>query len=952
MTMEFRVLGSLEVVHDGERLPLGGSREQRVLAALVLDAGQMVPVARIVDVLWDDDPPATAAKQARNAVSKLRRMLAAASASDFVVTDGSGYRLVITPDAVDARKFEAMVTRGRLAASQGRTREAAGLLRSALDLWRGPALAGMRGQVIEAAAVAWEERRLTALETYLDYELTLGRHQEILGELAGLAAGHPFREKLAGQHMLALYRCGRQADALVRYRATQTLLAAEMGIEPGPELQRLHQQIRAADPALAAPVADGGAGQPGAGPRPQPAVPRQLPGATAHFVGREAELAALNCALEQASTVGGTVTISAVGGTAGVGKTTLAVHWAHQAADHFPDGQLYVNLRGFGPGGMLTTPQEALRGFLDAFGVPARRIPVTQDARAALFRGLLAGRQVLIVLDNARDAEQVRPLLPASPGCVVVVTSRSRLTSLVAAEGARPLTVDMFTAGEARTLLASRLGPGRVAAEPQAVQDIITACAGLPLALSVVAARAAENPRFPLAALAAQLRDTLTTGLSGFGGGDARTDLRAMFSWSCRQLSPSASRLFRLIGLHPGPDVTAPAAASLADLTPGVVRPLLAELADAHLLTEHSPGRFACHDLLRAYAIELADSAEAEDERQAATGRMLDHYLHTSHTASLLISPRPLLGPLIVAPPHAGTLPERLADHAAAWAWFEAEHQVLLAAIELAASTGWPAHASQLPATLTAYLHRKGRWHDWAAAQQTALRAARKQGNRAAEARARAGIGRACVWLGNYQEARAQLQEAETLFAGLGDQSGQAAIHIRFGWMHDRENRPADALRHARQALTLFRAVGNRDGQATALHNIGWYHALLGDHQQALDCCEQALAAFIELGDRRGTSYALASIGRACHNLGRHQEAITRYQQALALARELADRYGEAIACDHLGDSYHAVGQAAASRAAWQNALDIYCELGFSGTSHIRSKLEEQASQAATHDPE
>jgi NB-ARC domain len=423
-------------------------------------------------------------------------------------------------------------------------------------------------------------------------------------------------------------------------------------------------------------------------------APRQLPPAVRHFAGRKAELAALAGQLLEAAD---TVVISAVGGTAGVGKTALAVYFAHQVADHFPDGQLYVNLRGFDPTGLPVAPAEAIRGFLDAFGVPAERLPVAVEAQAALYRSVLAGRRVLVVLDNARDAEHVRPLLPGSPGCMVLVTSRNQLTSLIAADGARPVDLDLLTIAEARQLLACRLGADRVAAEAPAVEEIITCCARLPLVLSIVAARAATHPQFPLASLADELRGARGS-LHAFPAGDAAADPRAVFSWSYQQLSPQAARLFRLLGLHPGPDISTHAAASLAASPTGQARAWLCELTRAHLVTERSPGRFAFHDLLRAYAVEQACAHDTEDEQKAAISRVLDHYLYTAGTASFLLHRRTRA--LTLPPPPPEVLPEEPPDFAAGWAWLDTEYPVLLAAIEQAAAIGRDARVWQLAWTL------------------------------------------------------------------------------------------------------------------------------------------------------------------------------------------------------------------------------------------------------------
>ena len=690
---------------------------------------------------------------------------------------------------------------------------------------------------------------------------------------------------------------------------------------------------------------------------PMAAVPRQLPAGAAGFAGRAAELEMLTGLLEQAADASAAVVISAIGGTAGIGKTAVAVHWAHQVAGRFPDGQLYVNLRGFDPAGPPMTPAEAVRGFLDAFEVPPERIPVSLDAQTALYRSLLAGRRALIVLDDARDAAQVRPLLPGTPGPMVVVTSRNQLTSLLTTDGAHPVTLDVLPLADARELLARRLGPARVAAEPDAAEQIIASCARLPLALAIVAARAATHPRFPLSALAGDLRDAHGR-LEALTGGDPATDVRAVFSWSYRQLATPAARLFRLLGLHPGPDTSAPAAASLASLPLHQVRPSLAELARSHLLAEHTPGRYGFHDLLRAYAAELTLTHDPGAERRAAVHRLLDHYLHTAHTAAILLHPR--FQPPTPVPPQPGAAAQELADHSAAWEWLDAEHPVLLAAIQLAASGGHHSHAWQLPAMLVDFFQRRGQWHDWAATQHTAIASAQLSADRRGQAWSHRGLGFALRWLGQPGEAHAHLQQALRLFQELGDQAGQAETHTDLGALLEHQGRPKDALAHAEQTLSLSRAVGYRDGEARALNNLGWYHALLEDPGPALLYCEQALTLQRELGDRRGEAHTLDSIGYAHHLLGRHQRAITHLQQALALKREIGDRHGQATALTHLGDAHHATGDIAAARDAWQQALDILDHLdilgpgmgaGFPTPDEIRTKLRQSDTPGSDAQP-
>jgi tetratricopeptide (TPR) repeat protein len=662
-------------------------------------------------------------------------------------------------------------------------------------------------------------------------------------------------------------------------------------------------------------------------------VPRQLPGAIASFAGRTGELEELTAMLDRDMAAGGTVVISAIDGTAGIGKTAVALHWAHRVADRFPDGQLYVNLRGFDPAGSPMAPAEAVRGFLDALEVPAERIPISLEAQAALYRSLVSGRRILVVLDNARDVGQVRPLLPGSPGCLVVVTSRNHLTSLITVEGARPLTLDLLPVEEAAELLARRLGSGRLAAEQQAVEEIIALCAQLPLALSIVAARAAAHQRFPLAALAAELRDS-RGGLDGFTDDDLTTDPRAVFSWSYQRLRTPAARLFRLLALHPGPDIATPAAASLAALPAHEVRNLLAELSRSHLLEEHIPGRFAFHDLLRAYAAELVRAHESDAERRATVHRILDHYLHSMHAANLFLHPR--MAPEIAPHRRPGVTPQEFKDSEKAWAWFDTEYPVLLAVTRLACATGWDTYAWQLPLLLEDYFDRRVHRYDCVAAQRAALAAALRQKDHNGEAHAHYALGRASHWFGLFDEARTHLLQALNLFEELGDEARQVNTNVDLGHILEHQDRPAEALPYAQRALALSRATNNPD-KGRALYYVGWYHGQLGDHQQMLTCCQQALAQNQKSGNRRGEGYSLNGIGYAHHHLGHYEQAIAYYQQALDLRSELADdSYSQAVSYNYLGDAYHAVGNTDAARHAWKNAMDVLDSLGHADVGHVR----------------
>jgi tetratricopeptide (TPR) repeat protein/transcriptional regulator with XRE-family HTH domain len=667
------------------------------------------------------------------------------------------------------------------------------------------------------------------------------------------------------------------------------------------------------------------------------AVPHQLPGVTAHFAGRADELAVLNSLLgDSADPRPGTVVISAIGGMAGVGKTALVLYWAHQVARRFSHGQLYVNLRGFDPSGVPVTPAEAIRGFLGALGVPPDQVPQDLAAQASLYRSLLAGRKVLIVLDNARDEQQVRPLLPGSYGCSVIVTSRHELMGLAVADGARLLTLDVLSHTEAREMLTVRLGSERIAAEPDAVDQIVSLCARLPLALAITAARAAARPNLPLAALVGELRQ-VPGRLDALDTADPAASVRAVFSWSARQLGPEAARMFGLLGLHPGPDITAPAAASLAGITLPAAGRELRELSAVNLLSEHLPGRYTCHDLLRSYAAEQAPAADGELGR-AAIGRVLDHYLHTAHAAALLLSPsrRPISLPVAGA----GVTPEQLPDHQEAMAWFEAEHQVLLALVTLAAGTGFDVHAWQLPSAMADFLYRRGHWHESAAVQRIALAAATRLDDTPARAMVRRALGLACTWLTDYDQARAHLTESLALYQHLGDRDGQARVHQSLRWVAEREARYAEALGHAEQALALFRATDDQAKQAEALNAVGWCHALSGDARQARTFCQQALALNQESGDRRHEALILDSLGYTEHQLGNFAEATACFERAFSLFREFGDRFYQAEILTHLGDTHYAADEQDAARSAWLQALDILDDLHHPDAGHIRAKLD------------
>jgi DNA-binding SARP family transcriptional activator/tetratricopeptide (TPR) repeat protein len=932
--MEFCLLGPLAVRRGDTPVPVQAGKQRAVLAALLLNANRVVAVEQLAETLWGTAPPPSARLTVQNYVVRLRKALADEGRSR-ITTQPPGYVISVAAGELDITRFEVLLGAARQAAKDGSWDDAAAQARAAVALWRGEPLADVESELLaEREVPRLADLRLQALETRIEADLRLGRHGELTGELRRLACAHPLREHLHALLMLALYRDSRQAEALAAYQQARDVLVEELGAEPGPELQQLHQQILDADPALVhtEPAALGG--EPTAAAWP---APWQLPAAVPHFTGRTAELAALTQILDDAGAgAPGTVVISAIGGTAGVGKTALALHWAHQVAARFGDGQLYVNLRGFHPSGTPVTAAAAIRGFLDILGVPPERIPASPEAQAGLYRSLLSGKRMLILLDNARDEQQARPLLPASPGSLVLVTSRSQLSGLAAADGARLISLDVLSHGEAVQMLTARLGRDRATAEPAAVDRIAGLCAWLPLALAVAAARAGARPGFPLGAVAAELADSAGR-LDALDAGDPGSSVRAVLSWSTRQLTPDAARMFRLLGLHPGPDITVPAAASLAGTSEPEARRMLGELTRGCLIGEHLPGRYAFHDLLRAYAAEQAHHTDSDTDRRQATGRVLDHYLHTAAGAVRLLNPS--LEPVVLALPGPGAAAGQPADHRRAMAWFQAEHQVLLAAVTLAAGSGFDTHAWQLPWAMEPFLRARGHYQEGAAIQRTALAAATRLGDAAAQAISGRLLANACTNLGDYDQALGHFASSLTLYQRLGSRFGEAKMQMSLAVLAERQGRYPDALGHAEQELRLYQAIGDKTSEAGALNNVGWGHCLLGDYQQARAFCRQALTLCAEIGHRSDEGIAWHNLGYAEHHLGNLAEAATCYQHALNLAREAGDRLTEAEALTHLGDNRHAADELAKAQEAWQQALAIFEDLQHPDAGQVRAKL-------------
>jgi tetratricopeptide (TPR) repeat protein len=664
-----------------------------------------------------------------------------------------------------------------------------------------------------------------------------------------------------------------------------------------------------------------------------PAAPAQLPPAAPGFAGRATALGALDALLRACDEPGGTIAV--VSGMAGVGKTALALHWAHQVADRFPDGQLYVNLRAFDPTGEPVAPAEALRDLLDALQVPPDRVPSSLGAQTGLYRSLLGDRRMLILLDNARDTEQVRPLLPGTDGCLVIVTSRDRLTSLVAIEGAQPLPLDVLSLGEARELLALRIGTARAAADPGAVDEIIDRCGRLPLALAVVAARAGTQPRVPLTVLARGMRRAGDVLDSLDEPGDP-ADLRTLFSWSYRDLDADAARVFRLLGLHPGPEVSTAAAARLADVTGPRAHTLLSRLTRVHLIFELTPGRYGLHDLLHAYAAELAVAEESADGRRAATRRLLDHYVHTAYAAARRLSPH---RPMSVPDPGPRPDGEGVDDPAAALAWFRAEFPVLRGLAEHTAAAGLPLHTWRLAWGLRDFLHRQGHWHHMVAVHRSALNAARQLRDRALAAYALRNLGTALTRLGRFEEAADHHAEALGLSTALADHVGMANAELCLIELAEARQQYDIALVHARRALGHYRSAGDKPGEAHALNGLAWASLHLGRFDAAIRYGRQALAFCERTENPLGAAHVIANLGHAHRGLGKLPEAIDLLHRALPLSVEVGDRYLEAEVLTAIGDVHHAAGDPDQARPAWGRAREILRNLGHAKAEELRARL-------------
>ncbi|CAM5719067.1 Tetratricopeptide repeat protein OS=Streptomyces alboniger OX=132473 GN=CP975_01055 PE=3 SV=1 [Streptomyces alboniger] len=896
---------------------------------------------------------------------------------EVLVTEPLGYALRVPPESRDTVRFETALAQAHRFMEQGRPDRVVEETRRALEMWRGTAFADAAHHVFAAHETArLEELRQTTREIRTTALLLQGRITEALDAARELTTEHPLRETGWALLLRALYLAGRHPEALQSYNDLRRQLADELGLEPGPPLRALHQGIlhhdlpplhsadepnrfgaasvhgvspgRGRDPigpsasgvpdrgevtALAGPADDepgDAADRPGA--RREPAAvdqgtaspvlarPAQLPRSLPVFAGRAAEGAWLSAVSGAPGRPGPSAAPAIViSGTPGVGKTTFAVHHAHRIASSFPDGQLFVNLCGFHPHAPAVEPGNALHGFLTALGVPAQRIPEDTPGRSTLFRSLLADRQVLLVLDNARDEQQVRPLLPAGARCLTLITSRNQLPGLIATDGAKPLTLPLPSQTEAHQALEQRLGPERLAAEPTATADIIRLCGRLPLAMAVVAARAELDPSFPLHAIVDDLRHT-HGGLDAFTGFDTTTDVRTVFSWSYQALDEHTARLFRLLALHPGPHITAPAAASLAGLPLPQARRALAGLLSSCLVEQPLPGRYSVHDLLRGYATELGHAHDTTRERHQATIRALDHYMFTAHEANELLK-QDTSPDLDLGAPDPGVTPEHFTTVKQATQWLTAEHRVLTSLLHTAVSRRLDRHTTGLAWSLKEYLNRQEFWPEAITALTPALEVARRQNNLLEEGRCLRHLGGIHGYLGHQEQALHHLRRATTIFEELDAVGEQARAHYVTACALFLFGRIQEAVAFSERGLELSRETGEELWLAECLLELAWFHSNLGNLEKSLLYSEEGIALFQRLDAPWQLAQGWDILGHNLRSLGRYKESLATYQRATRAFEDLGDHRNAIGTLMRLGDTRLAQGDRAGARADWAHAL-------------------------------
>ncbi|WP_326650661.1 MULTISPECIES: BTAD domain-containing putative transcriptional regulator [unclassified Streptomyces] len=953
--LRFSVLGPVRAWRGGEALPSGSPQQRALLAALLLRDGRTATASELIDAIWGEDPPSQALAAVRTYASRLRKVLSA----DALVSESGGYAIRVRRDALDLATAQELAVEAEKARAAGDRGQARALVNKSLGLWDGEPLANVPGPYAENQRARLEEWRLQLLETRLDLCLEVGAHAEAVSELTALTAAHPLRERLRELLMLALYRSGRQAEALAVYADTRRLLAEELGVDPRPELSRLQQRILQADVELARPSEE-------PAPAPQITRPAQLPATVPDFTGRASFVRELGDQLATAE--GSVMAVSALAGIGGVGKTTLAVHVAHEARPHFPDGQLYVDLQG--AGNRSADPETVLGAFLRALGTADSAIPDSLDERAALYRSTLDGLRVLVLLDNARDAAQIRPLLPGTPGCAALVTSRVRMVDLA---GAHLVDLDVMSPEEALQLFTKIVGEERVTSEREAALDVVAACGFLPLAIRIAASRLAARRTWTVSVLAAKLADERRR-LDELQAGDLA--VKATFELGYGQLEPAQARAFRLLGLADGPDVSLAAAAAVLNLPPQVTEDLLEALVDTSLLESAAPGRYRYHDLVRLYARACAErDEEPPAERESALTRLLDFYLSTAARVFAIERPGDRLVDHLARTEYEGLV---FTDGHDAQDWLYAEANCLLASARQASSGKRLRLAVDLLWAAQDLAESGANSKLYESVALSARDAARATGDVRTEARARTSLTNVHMVAGRYDEADEEAKRAAVLAKSAEDPAPVYWSDNDRGIIAFNQGRHAEAEEHLRRATEGSRADDNRPGEASALCNLSRVQLSMGRTSQAITLAEQGVDIYDRIGHTLRLANARYALGVALTHAGRHTEALDQLLEALERFETNRQRLWEgtthfriaqahltarrpAQAAQHaeqalasgciggdrtranvlitLGRALESLGQADRARACWREALSLHEQSGAAEAEEVRGLL-------------
>ncbi|WP_406392973.1 AfsR/SARP family transcriptional regulator [Streptomyces sp. NBC_00887] len=956
--LRFAVLGPVRAWSDGEALASGSPQQRALLVALLLRDGRTATAAELIDALWGDDPPSQALAAVRTYASRLRKILG----QDTLVSESGGYAIRISREALDLTLAQDLAAEAEKARGGGDRCQARTLINKLLGLWDGEALASVPGPYAENQRTSLEEWRLQLTETRLDLDLEVGCHAEAVSELTALTAAHPLRERLRELLMVALYRSGRQAEALAVYADTRRLLADELGVDPRPELAQLQQRILQADEELARPADE-------PAPAAVPVRPAQLPATVPDFTGRAPFVAELGGRLATAE--GSVMAVSALAGIGGVGKTTLAVHVAHQARPHFPDGQLYVDLQG--AGARAAEPETVLGAFLRALGTPDSAIPDSLDERAALYRSTLDGRRILVLLDNAHDAAQIRPLLPGTAGCAALVTSRVRMVDLA---GAHLVDLDVMSPEEALQLFTRIVGNERVTSEREAALDVVAACGFLPLAIRIAASRLAARRTWTVSVLASKLADERRR-LDELQAGDLA--VKATFELGYGQLEPQQARAFRLLGLADGPDISLAAAAALLNLETHTAEDLLEALVDTSLLESAAPGRYRYHDLVRLYARACAERDEQPPvERELALSRLLDFYLATAAGVYALERPGERVLDHFSRTEYPG-LTFRVRETALDWLFSESSG--LLACARQSAGSSMPRRASDLLMAVVDLGESGANSHQFATTAKAVSEAAQAAGDAMAEGRARTMLTHVLSVSGRFAEAETEARRALDLGRLADDPVSLAQVPNQRGIIALYENRHTDAEAHLTQALAAFRADGNKPGEASALCNLSRVHLATGRTASAVDLAQQGVGIYE--ADTSGLALRLANgkyaLGLALTGTGRTSlaqqvlteamavfrdsrqqlwhgmtlfrlaelhlairqpaHAASHAEQALAILRGIGGEWRRANVLTALGRGLAGIGQTDRAQVCWSEALSLFDDLGSPEADSVRALL-------------